>query len=193
MRAFLVALFLLALTGCVTRTVDIAYQPAVSAPAGPSAGTVAIGSFADKRSKPSRALGVVRGGFGNAVKTLETPVPVRDVVAKAFADGLAARGLLGDGSQAKYALNGTIVRFDASQLMRREAHCEIRVVLVERDTGKPVFALPARQDLVSGSALALDVGLFASAADLAALAADALQRVVDQSLDNPEFAAAARR
>jgi hypothetical protein len=42
-------------------------------------------------------IGTIRGGYGNPIKHLNADAPVDRVVAQAFADGLAARGLLAPG------------------------------------------------------------------------------------------------
>jgi ABC-type uncharacterized transport system auxiliary subunit len=194
MRMALLTLMLFVLAACGSQPVTIAYRPpsAVAPPTG-SQTVVAVGAFADRRTQAANELGVIRGGFGNRLKTLETPVPVRDVVSKAFADGLAARQLLGEAPRARYTLSGTVNRFDSSQMVRREAHIDVAIVLIDNDTKRTVLSMPHRRDVTSGSIMAVDVGVFASANDLAAVAADALQQVVDATLDSPEFAAALRR
>ena len=67
-------------------------------------------------------IGTIRGGYGNPLKRLASDVPVDQVVAQAFAAGLAARGLHAPGEGASpYVLAVTIHQFDANQYVRREA------------------------------------------------------------------------
>jgi hypothetical protein len=75
-------------------------------------------------------------------------------------------------------------------VVRREAEVTLSVDVVERVAARPIYHDQVAVDLVSGSILALDTGIFASPADLQALAQQALGQAIDQLLDKPGFIAA---
>src|SRR3954447_14268972 len=81
------------ISGCSTTPVSLSYNPAL-APAKPAAAmpVVEVNSVVDQRENTSNRIGAIRGGFGNPLKKLETPAPVKDVVRDAFVEGLRARG-----------------------------------------------------------------------------------------------------
>jgi hypothetical protein len=77
-------------------------------------------------------------------------------------------------------------------MVRREAEATIAIELLDRSSGRVVYHDQAEVDLVAGSVLALDTGVFASSSDLQAVAQKALTQAIDQLLNNPSFLAAAR-
>jgi uncharacterized lipoprotein YajG len=170
MRRLLPPGLLLALAACSTTPVDVAYRPGASAPAiaqGSAARpVVAVGAFADQRGEDPNWLGSIRGGFGNPLKTLTTPEPVAEVVRKAFADGLSARGLLAD-SGGRYTLTGTVQEFDATQMARREATAKVTLTLKDASTGRTIVSEPFEHRVVNGSILTLRTGVFASSTSCA--------------------------
>lgn len=195
LRRFL-ALFLLALlAACGTTAVDIGYTPptaTVAAAGTPIVEIVEIGEFSDQRGEPSTWLGAIRGGFGNPLKTLETSKPVANVVTDAFADGLAARGLLAPTGNGAYRLAGTIRAYDCNQVVRREANTDFDVSLIETATGRTVVSRPVKRSVVTGSIVSLQTGVFASVEDLRAVAAQVLRESVDEVLDSDAVRAALR-
>lgn len=172
------------IAGCSTHTVDLAYDPAKAGPAlsraaAPSATIVAV---TDERKNPPNELGAIRGGFGNALKTLESPVPVKDVVATAFTSGMKARNLWA--ADGRFGLAITIAKFDCSQYVRREAHAVIAIAVTDRTSGRPVFDHVYEENEVNGQ-FGFDNGIFGSVDDLRQIADDTLQAVVDKALDDP--------
>jgi uncharacterized lipoprotein YajG len=195
-RSLLPLGLLLTLAACSTTAVDVAYQPGGAGSAAATAGqqqrpVVAVSAFADQRGEDPNWLGSIRGGYGNPLKTLTTPQPVAEVVRKAFADGLASRGLLADAG-ARYTLNGTVQQFDASQYARREATAKVLLTLKDASTGRTLLAEPFEHTVVAGSILTLRTGVFASVDDLRDVAAQALNGAVDKALDSPAFRQAVR-
>lgn len=169
--------------GCSTTPVGLTYNPAGATLVAPAAGAkVAVGTALDSRGFSDKWLGAIRGGFGQPVKTLETQGPVKDTVRAAFADGLKARGLAGDGP---FLLAVDVRQFDCNQYVRREAHAKFHVGLVRKATGQTEYEHDVAADLVEGSLVSLDTGIFASVDDLRAVANKALQQAVDQALDDP--------
>ncbi len=137
-------------------------------------------------------IGTIRGGYGNPLKALHAPEPVDQVVRKAFADGLAARGLSATGTSSPYTLAGAIHQFDANQYIRREATADFSVVVTERASGREVWRGREKVYIVDGSILSLGVGVFASVEDLQRVALQAMNQAVDKLLDKPELRAAVR-
>jgi hypothetical protein len=181
-------LFILA--ACSTTQTPLDYHPAQRAAA---AGTplVRVGAYSDDRGVDAHFLGAVRGGFGQRLKTLETPAPMSDVIRKAFADGLAARGMLTDAASAPYTLSGSIEKFDCSQYVNREAHGIVRLTLTETGSSRVLMSQTFRVDVVADNGNLFDVGAFASTEDLRSVALKALAQLVDQSLDSNDMKQAA--
>ena len=191
---------LLTLAACSTTPVDVAYRPGAGASDSVAASrqqqqqrpVVAVGAFTDQRGEDPNWLGSIRGGFGNPLKTLTTPEPVALVVRRAFADGLAARGLLAGSGGGRYTLTGTVQQFDATQMARREATAKVLVTLMDAATGRTILSEPFEHRVVAGSILTLRTGVFASVDELRDVAAQALNGAVDKALDSPAIRQAVR-
>lgn len=185
--AALYALTVVGMLGaCTTHEVTMTYNPySVQKPAAVKP-DVEVLTVTDMRKYTGKHLGAIRGGYGNALKTIEASGPVKDVVHKAFADGLNARGLLATGNGGRYGLDVTVERLDCSQLVRREAHARFQVTVLDKSTGRPIYTKTVednREDM--GNLFA--AGVFGSVGDLTKLTNDSMQAAVDQSLDNPAF------
>lgn len=176
---------MLLLAACSTTPTTLTYSPAAVPQAAPAKASVVVDTVTDSRQHDATWLGAIRGGFGNPLKTLVTDAPVKDVVADAFRAGLAARGL--NTADSRYVMSLNVVQFDCNQFVRREAHAHIDVVLRERATGVEAFRKTASADLVTGSLVTMDAGIFAEVEDLRKVANDALQQAVDMALDDPVF------
>lgn len=173
-------------SACSTTQTSLPYDASRATGIGtPAKAKVEITSVADNRKHGANWLGAIRGGYGNPIKTLETEGPVKDAVKSAFVQGLKARGLTGDGSA--YAMTLDVEQFDCNQYVRREAHARINVALVNKASGQTAYQRKAVTDLVQGSLIALDVGLFADVEDLRKVANAALPDAVDQVLNDPAF------
>lgn len=193
--------FLLAgLTACGTTQATMPYAP--TGPVQAAAAARPAVAVADRAVNERRAgrddptwIGTIRGGYGNPVKHLNADAPVDRVVARAFADGLAARGLLapGGGGASPYLLTVTIHQFDANQYVRREATADFGAALTERATGREVWRDRHRAYAVDGSLLSLSTGVLASTEDLRRVAQRTMSEAVDALLDKPGFRAALRR
>lgn len=185
---------LLALAACGTTQLPMPYSPA--SPPRAAAGArpvVSVGPVVDARAdgrEDPNWIGTIRGGYGNPMKRLEAPVPVREVVAQAFRDGLAARGLLAPSGGA-YEMRVTVAQFDATQYMRREATAEFRVSLVNRRTGAEVWRDVGRSNPVEGG-MTLATGAFGNVEALRGTALRAMSEAIDGVLDKPGLAAALR-
>jgi len=180
-------LAILGLGGCSTNTVDLAYDTAtvVSQPA-IAANSVKILSVSDGRKHGSHWLGSIRGLFGNPLKTLNTQVPVKDVVENAFTSALKARGLLAPTS-GDFGMTVVINQFDCNQYRRREAHVRLHVSIVEFASGQQIYDKDIRIDKVTGNLITFDAGIFADVEDLRKVANQALQEAIDEALDDPQL------
>jgi hypothetical protein len=180
---------LLVLAACSTDRVAIDYStpPPASVEAKPM---VRVGAFTDDRNEDVHWLGAVRGGYGQPLKRLETSEPMSAVIAKAFAAGLAARGRLSEAADAPYALTGSVVKFDSSQYVNREAHGVVVLTLKENSTGRIKLSQTFRRDVVHDNPNLFDAGIFASVENLRVVAVDALNQLVDQALDSDAFKSA---
>jgi hypothetical protein len=151
-----------------------------------SAGPVVVGTFVDERGEPANWLGAIRGGFGNPLKVLETPEPVARMVQSSFEEAVRARSRGTKGAQA-YELRGTVKRLDCSQYVRREAHGVVEIVVVDSGTKKEKFRQTYTADVVEGSLLNLQTGVFASVDELKSVAQKALHELIDKALDDAAF------
>ena len=187
----LVVLAVLFLGGCGTTTVNLPYDTSAvaSQPSVAASNSVKWVSVSDGRKHASHWLGSIRGGFGNPLKTLNTEVPVKDVVGNAFTTALKARGLLatiGGG----YGMEVVVNQFDSNQMVRREAHIRLHVSMVEFASGQQIYAKDIRVNKVTGgmgSLFTFDTGIFAAVEALREVANQVLQEAVDQVLDDPRF------
>ncbi|MXP64238.1 hypothetical protein E0493_12875 [Roseomonas sp. M0104] len=197
MRRRATLLLCFALAACGTTQASLPYTPA-SAPAAPAMArpVVLVTQVTDRRAdgrEDPNWIGTIRGGFGNPIKRLEAPVPLAEVVRKAFADALLARGLLApDASTARYHLAVEILALNADQLARREATAEFRVTLRPASGGAPVLMDQERANRVGGSVITLSAGVFGSIDELRQIAQQAMSEAIDRLLDKPSFAAALR-
>lgn len=173
-------------SACSTTQTSLPYDASRAVKvAAPAKAKVEVVSVIDNRKHDANWLGAIRGGYGNPLKTLVTEGPVKDEVKSAFVQGLKARGLTGDGST--YAMRLDVEQFDCNQYVRREAHARIDVSLVDKVSGQTAYRRKAVSDLVTGSLISLDVGVFADVEDLRKVANAALQDAVDQVLNDPAF------
>jgi hypothetical protein len=184
-RLLIVALLVLA--GCSTNKVSIGYWPDAGTVVQRGPAVVQLGTFSDARGVDANFLGAVRGGFGQQLKTLVTDQPINTVVRRGFSQGLAARGLLKDGTDAPYTMTATIEKFDCSQYVNREAHARIAVTVSETASGRIVMSETFQRDLAKHNPNLFDAGAFASTDDLRVVAADALREIVDAALDSPKL------
>jgi uncharacterized lipoprotein YajG len=179
-------LLLVMLAGCSTTAVSLDYTR-LAVPSKDARRQVAVGAFADRRGGEPRQLGAIRGGLGNALKTLELSEDASVVVQKAFAQALGQRGLLVAPGSARYTLGGAINKLDCSRYVRREAHAEIIVSLTNNTTGKVVMQKAVHGNVVEEPSGAFDTGIGGSVDDLRAVAAKALQEAIDNALADAQF------
>lgn len=184
-KAGLAALVAAGLLGaCTTHQVTMTYSLAAVQPPPAAKPDIEVLAVTDSRRYTGKHLGAIRGGYGNTLKTIEASGPVKDLVHRAFEDGLSARGLLAPADRGRYGLDITVEKLDCSQLVRKEAHARFQVTVLEKNSGRPVYSKTVednREDM--GNLFA--TGVFGSVEELSKLANDSMQAAVDQALDNP--------
>ncbi|MCI0753997.1 YajG family lipoprotein [Teichococcus vastitatis] len=189
------AALLLGLAACGTTEANLVYTPATAMTSPAQARpVVAVGTVVDRREdgrEDPRWIGTIRGGYGNAMKRLDAPVPVTEVVRQAFTDALRARGLLATGAP-RYTIGVEILQLNANQYVRREGNAEFRISLIPAAGGPPVLVDQGSASRVSGSMLSLAAGAFGSVEELRLVAQQAMSEAIDKLLDKPGFAAALR-
>jgi uncharacterized lipoprotein YajG len=170
---------------CSTTAVSLRYDPS-ALPAGTAKGPAVVGlTVVDNRQLDPTHLGAIRGGMGQPLKTLELDKPVTDVVRDAVLAGMTARGLAAP-DKPKFQMTVTIDKLDCSQLVRREAHVLLQVKVVDLSGAHPPYSETVQANLADGGSLT-DTGILASTDDLRKVANDALQKAVDQLLDDAAF------
>ncbi len=179
------------LSGCSTTSAGLTYEGAAVTKEAATGSPISVGTFVDQRGETPTWLGVIRGGFGNPIKTLEGDRPVAELVTAGFADGLKARGYRIT-RDAPLTLNGVVRRLDADQYVRREANAEIEVRLTGNGGAKPILERTYSANRIEGSALSLKTGIFGSVEELQAVLQRTLGEVIDKALDDPQFRAALR-
>lgn len=187
MRSFpsaILAATFLALTGC-THLGQLSYQPsAYGVMARAPQPLVAAVRAVDDRKEAANRLGTLLGLYGNPIAQLDTEQPVKDEVAKVFAQGLSARGEFAWGRGGRYVLWLAVHRFDADHYVRSQARIALDMAVVDVATGRTVYA-----DAVSDQEVRMQL-LGADTEDLRVLTQIVLNRSVDRLLDKPGFQAA---
>lgn len=141
-----------------------------------------VGQFKDKRGVQAQTLGHVRMPIGPAVDTLQTRLPVSEIVANAFAYALEARGMLAASSKGRYVLKGDIQDLRSQLLVHPYGYARIRVNVVESATGSVVYSKVYEGERQSN---AYRPGSGSPVPILRELTSRALQEAVDRALDDP--------
>lgn len=185
MKFFLLAVPCLLLPNCSFNTtlVSLDYQPKLGQSI-PGPKVVSAGTFADYRQSGEFTLGSVRSAIGTPLDTLNTRVPVAQIVRNAFAHGLKARGMLATDIADGFILSGEVLILECSQMTSPSATARIRVNLVRASTGEITYSR-VFQSVREGGTYAPGSGSPVPA--LTELTSRALQSVVDQALDDREL------
>ena len=185
-----VLLPLLFLVGC-TEQVGLNYAPSGTTASTGGPATISQVAVTDQRNEADPTwIGAIRGGFGNPLKVLHLSHPLRDEVAAAFRDALKARGMLDPSGNGPYELSAVVTTFASHRWCGGKPRRPSKWTSSTEDAGATLYHDVAKVDLVSGSVLALDTGIFADTSDLQALAQRSLVQCIDQLLDKPGFRAA---
>jgi len=133
-------------------------------------------------------LGTIRSGFGSPLKELETERPVKDEFAQAMQDALGDRGLLAASGDGKLNLVVTIKELECNQYMRRDAHADIGLILLNKDTNKIIYSDNVKINTLSS--FVFSVGVFGSVDEMRRLMLTTMDEAIDQAIDKPAFRSA---
>lgn len=193
MKILWVAAAAVFLTACGTTRVGMQYAPtSQTARVAPSSPPVVVGSFLDQRGEDSNWLGVIRGGFGNHLKTMESDKPVAELVRGAFFDALKNKGVDVSSKDAPFQISGRVNKLYADQVVRREATVDIDVSVFDKD-GNLRITRNYKANKVDGSMLSLSTGVLASVEDLRAVLEAALREAVDSAMNDTALMAALKQ
>lgn len=178
------AAFALSFSSCTTSTsvVSLDYVPSGQIVRG--APDFAVGQFKDKRGMNPQVLGHVRLPVGPAVDTMQTRLPVSDIVRNAFAHGLEARGMLSQTPRPRFLIKGDIQDLRAQLLVHPYGYTRIRVNVVDQASGGVVYSRVYEAERQSN---AYRPGSGSPVPALRELTSRALQEAVDRALDDPQM------
>lgn len=173
---------LLSLSACSNSSVvSLDYVPSGQMVRG--APDFAVGHFKDKRGMEPQTLGHVRLPVGPAVDTVQTHLPVSDIVRNAFAHGLESRGMLSQNPRGgRYLLKGEIQDLRAQLLVHPYGYARIRVNVVDTSTDSVIHSRVYEGERQSN---AYRPGSGSPVPMLRELTSRALQEAVDRALDDP--------
>ena len=171
-------LVLVALSGCAeTGTIEYTPPPmaAVTRPM-----TIAAVSTTDARDEKPNRVATIRGGYGNPLYVLDTPVPVAELVGTAFTKALQARGITVSAG-APRRMQVVLRTFYADQFFgNRKA--EIDIDLLVQDAGGQTVYKDTLKDRTT------QMNLFNSDLELLRIDVQALlKKSIDTMLDRPAF------
>ncbi len=144
----------------------------------------AVGQFKDRRDMPPQTLGYVRLPLGPTVDTVQTNLPVNEIVRNAFAHGLEARGMLSGGPRGRFMLKGDILDLRAQLLVHPYGYARVRVNVVDTSTDTVIFSRVYEGERQS---TAYRPGTGSPVPVLRELTSRALQEAVDRALDDPSM------
>jgi len=143
-----------------------------------------LGVFNDKRGVPPQTLGSVRMPIGMKVDTLQTRLPISDIVRNAFGHGLEARGMLAPDSRGRYNITGEIQDLRSQLLVHPYGYARIRVNVTDTSSGRVLFSKVYQGERQSN---AYRPGSGSPVPVLRDLTSRALQDAVDCALDDTDL------
>ncbi len=141
-----------------------------------------VGKFKDKRGVQPQTLGHVRLPVGPAVDTVQTRLPVSDIVRNAFGYGLDARGMVAPDGKSRFIIQGDIQDLRSQLLVHPYGYARIRVNVLDAATKSVIFTKVYEGERQSG---AYRPGSGSPIPTLRELTSRALQEAVDRALDDP--------
>lgn len=170
------------LTGCSTHLIDLDY--ANSGISSKREATIANVTVIDRRGTDTNWLGAIRGGYGNRLKTLRTSTSTDVAIRGVYESALSENGILSRDTNAPYALNVTINKFDCSYYFNREAHSNLEISVTRKSNNEIILRKNYKSDDVEPG---VGAGIFGSVETLAELAEKSLSNAINKMLLDPEF------
>ena len=171
------------LAACST-TGTLSYIPTGNPALGAQNSVSAVAVIDHRDEKPNR-VATIRGGYGNPLKVLDTPVPVSEIVASVFKDALTRRHMLSPDGPCRFEL--TLDTLYGDQYIGRKAEIKLSLAVFNQ-TGQPVY-----RDTLTDKDYEFtffDNGIVSSIDDLRKRVEALLDRSVDQMLDKRALRAA---
>ncbi len=175
------AVTILSLSACSSSSVvslDYVPQPGQSLRGTPD---FSLGQFKDKRGVQAQTLGHVRMPIGPKVDTLQTRLPISDIVRNSFGYGLESRGMLAPDSRGRFILSGEIHDLRSQLLVHPYGYARIRVNILEAGSNRVIFTKIYEGERQSN---AYRPGSGSPVPVLRDLTSRALQDAVDRALDD---------
>jgi len=180
--AFLGAVVGLGLSACTNSSViSLDYIPGQMVRGTPD---FTVGKFKDRRGVQAQTLGHVRLPIGPKVDTLQTRLPVKDIVANAFGHGLEARGMLAADGKSRFIIAGEVHDLRSQLLVHPYGYARVRVNVLEASSGRVLFTKIYEGERQSN---AYRPGSGSPVPALRELTSRALQEAVDRALDDPSL------
>jgi hypothetical protein len=179
--AILGAAACLSLSSCANSTVislDYVPQPGQMLRGTPD---FAVGQFKDKRGENAQTLGHVRLPIGPKVDTIQTRLPISDVVRNAFGYALESRGMLATEVRGRFIISGEIQDLRSQLLVHPYGYARIRVNVIEAASGRVIYTKVYEGERQSS---AFRPGSGSPVPILRDLTSRALQEAVDRALDD---------
>ena len=182
MRNFLL-LALVCLVAACSSPGSLSYTP--ETPPIPALGlrdTVSAVVVYDSRDEKPNRLATIRGGYGNPIKVLDTPIPVADVVAAVWTTALNRRQMLAPTGPFRFQI--VMKTLYGDQFMGRKAELLMDLAVYNR-AGQVVY----RDTVKDGSYnfTLFDNGIFASIDDLRKKVEILLSQGIDRMLDKRQL------
>jgi len=184
-----IAALLLSSCGFNNSVVSLDYQPELGQGLrGPQ--IVGVGRFGDFRREGEYHLGTVRSAIGTPMDTVNTRVPVANIVRNAFSYALSSRHMLAPQQSAPFVISGEILEFEGLQILHPAARVRLRVNLVRVDDGHILFSRIFESQRSGPTYLP---GSGSPVPAMTDLLSRALQNVVDEALDDRTLRAKLKR
>ena len=169
------------LSSCQTYKVSLTYNP-------PSLGQriikgeplIKLDKINDVRNLKGAEIGSIKNEFGIPIKSIYAKQPVSEITKTAFSHALKSRNLLNK-EDAKYLLQADILQFECTQFSTQNAECRIRVHLYQAKTGRLIFS---QYYYSTKSKVSPNVSYWSKVDEIASVASEALQDVVDRAVDD---------
>lgn len=143
-----------------------------------------LGKFNDKRGVPPQTLGSVRMPIGPKIDTIQTRLPISDIVRNSFGHALETRGMLAPDGKSRFLITGQIQDLRAQLLVHPYGYARIRVNVLEASSGRVLFTKIYQGERQSP---AFRPGSGSPVPVLRELTSRALQEAVDLALDDPQM------
>ena len=172
------------LSSCQTYKVSLTYNPpSFNQRVIKGEPSIKIDKINDVRNLRGSELGAIKNEFGIAIKAIQAKQPISEITRTAFSHALKSRNLLAE-KDAKYILHADVLQFECSQYSTQNAECRIRVHLYQAKTGRLIYS---QYYYSTKTKVSPNVSYWSNVDEIAVVASDALQDVVDRAVDDQKL------